>query len=183
MQAEGLLSRLLTAFMDRYKFLSRMTLALFVIGVIAAMYPFWASMRPNAKAYGALPRLDVSKVNHGEFLIVQMPNGFQLHSGYEFQVAIYKDTNGNVNVWNVPVKNRAVAMPDIHWWRPMFPCKNFGISQDKASIACLDPDTPEWWQKHWRWTLDGKNIEQMVDDLERARGILEGDYFVFGKRS
>lgn len=179
----GPLNTLLTAFMDRRRFLSRMTLALFIVGLIAAMYPFWASMRPNAKAYGALPMIDVSKINDGEFLIVQRPNAFQLNNGYEYQVAIYKNMHGGVNVWDVPIKNRAVGMPDIHWWRPMYSCKNFGLTKAKDSIACLDSDTPEWWQQHWKWSLDGKNLEQMVDDLENTRGVLEGDYFVFGKRS
>ncbi len=69
----------------------------------------------------------------------------------------------------------------------MFPCGNFGPTEvdgsidETAPIRCHDRQGPEWWTDMWLWSIDGKNHSGQVDDMEPAKGIIEGGYFVVGK--
>jgi len=71
-------------------------------------------------------------------------------------------------------------MPDIHWWRPSYECKDFGVV--KGELTCKDSDTPEWWRAYWLWSLEGKALNGMVDDMEPETGSMQGSFFIVGKR-
>jgi hypothetical protein len=71
-------------------------------------------------------------------------------------------------------------MPDIHWWRTSYECKDFGVAKDV--LTCKDSDTPAWWQSYWRWSFEGKALNGMVDDMEPETGSMEGNFFIVGKR-
>ena len=97
--------------------------------------------------------------------------------------------DGSVSAWDIPTKDGRVGMPDYEWWRPMYPCSAFGPSivdgsiDESSYIQCHDPETPEWWARRWRWSLSGRAVQDGMEDLPATPGVVEGTYFVFGKRS
>ncbi|UTW46364.1 hypothetical protein KFE80_05650 [bacterium SCSIO 12696] len=168
--------------MDRLRVLKTGLFSIVLIGIAFIAIPFLGSLKPSQKAYADRLRVDVSHLNEGEVWISELPTLGEFSSGYEFKLLFFKGVGDELQVWRVLVKDGMVFMPDIHWWRPGYLCKNFGIfASEPEVLTCLDKEVPEWWQKHWRWNVSGKNIEQMVDDMEPARGGVEGKYFVYGK--
>jgi hypothetical protein len=85
----------------------------------------------------------------------------------------------------IPVKNGLVGMPDLHWWKPFHNCAQFKIIKEskKSIITCSDQSISDWWAGEWRWDMNGVNLGKFVDDLEPAKGIVEGGYFIYAKRS
>jgi len=80
-------------------------------------------------------------------------------------------------------------MPDIHWWRPYYACENFHLAAASGSEAqnwkCeySNIEFGESWKRQWHWSQDGKNLGDWgVDDMEPTVGMLDGHYFVVGKR-
>ncbi len=161
---------------------------MFGVGILVAMSPFISSMKPSAKAKAELPRIDISVLDSGVLHFYDNPARGAFFNGYKWKLLVYKSPDGLIRVWDIPVRNGSVGMPDIHWWRPVHSCQTFALINkvegfNKIQITCLDTDIPEWWAKHWRWYTNGKNIEQMVDDLDESSGVIEGKYFIYGKRS
>ena len=166
--------------------------------------PFFGSLKPSEKAEANRPRIDISDLNKGTFKIVEHskfgylyvkhPKFGVLYGDYMWGLFFYKDNNGAVHVWDVPILNGHVAMPDMRWWVPTFECKHFGPSltdglvDESLPIKChdvvhdVDPDMA-WWLEQWQWSINGKNLKGMVSDMNQATGIIEQDYFIYGKRS
>ena len=81
-------------------------------------------------------------------------------------------------------------MPDVHWWQPVYECKNFGptiingIVDETKEIKCHDKASLYAnWPDIWYWDIDGKNLVTKRTDLEETIGTIEGNYFVFRKSS
>jgi len=144
-------------------------------------------MRPNAKGKAALPHLDISGLRPGHLEIYEHRIG-PGYMGFKTGIIFLQLSDGSVKAWDVPVKNGHVAMPEFHWWRPTYVCEQFGpdnpngLVTTSTVLSCKDPDISDWWKSHWRWAASGKSIQGMVDDLEPAKGTVEGEYFVVGKR-
>jgi hypothetical protein len=161
-----------------------------LVGLTGMAVPFFASMSPSEKVYAELPRINISDLKIGRYKIVKHPAAATWgRSGIGYSILVYRLQSSEIKAWSVPSKNGAVLMPDLHWWRPMYPCENFGISAagsnsyNELSIQCNDSDTPEWWADKWKWSIDGKNYSRQVDDMEPLIGTEENGYFVIGKRS
>ncbi|WP_163834007.1 hypothetical protein [Spartinivicinus ruber] len=160
-----------------------------VTGLMFARLPFIYSLKPNAKADAALPRIDVSDIKPGTYIFLPHPIYGELYSGYSWSVMIYRKHDGTVKAWDLTTRNGAVGMPDLHWWRPFYDCKQFGPTvingevQENLPIQCHDADIPSnWWANEWRWNISGKNLGKMMSDLNETVGVVEGKYFVFAKR-
>jgi hypothetical protein len=171
--------------MNRRKLLVKGTVIIGLVGLSLTMIPFIMSLSPSPKADAALPRINVNQLAPGQFLYQKHPIPGKLYNGYEWSILIYKKYDGSIKVWNLQTKNGGIGMPDIHWWRFIMDCQDFGPTKvngqvdENLSIQCRDKSVSDWWRKQWAWDIDGKNVEGMVDDLEVTKGRVEGDYFVF----
>ncbi len=175
--------------MNRKRILSNSVLLMALVGIMAALYPFIQSLKPSAKVDASLPRIDLSKINKGTYIIFRHPKRGEFYNGMYWSVFLLKTNAGEVKAWTVLTKNNTVIMPDINWWRPMYECHNFGPTikngkiNESMPIQCHDKETPEWWAKHWQWNISGSNIIGMVVDLEPTRGVIKHGHLVLGKSS
>ena len=176
--------------MDRKKLLLGAVFSLAIIGFLGTLTPFVSSMSPNAKADAHLERIDISKIEAGKPILTkpyaEYENGY---NHYDWALLIYKKYDGNLNVWHVPTKGNFVGMPDIHWYRPSFKCAQFGPTfvngkvDESKPIKCHYSSDPDSWFMGLEWDIDGNNIKGHVKDMRKAKGTIEGKYFVLGKRS
>ncbi|MES2820890.1 MAG: hypothetical protein V4812_18100 [Pseudomonadota bacterium] len=173
------------------KILAICTACLALIAILIAGTPFGLSLKPNARAESALPRIDISQIKFGELSLHKHPAWGDAGQGYSWSVLIIKLSDNSIKAWLVPSQNGRIGMPDRHWWRPIYPCKDFGLSTNSGSIdeqsdlRCHDKDTPyDWLLSRWQWDLNGKAIDsKAVEDMPIAVGAIKGKYFVLGKRS
>ncbi len=175
--------------MTRKKLLINVTVVMLSLGFVLVMTPFIISLKPNLKAEALLPRIDLSDLVPGKYVIQKHPAYGNSYNGYQWGVLMYFKNDGTFKIWDVPIGNGGVGMPDMHWYRPMFSCKDFGPSltngliDESMPLKCHDDDIYEWWKPHLVWDIDGKNIKGEVDNLKPTRGHIEGNNFVFGKNS
>ncbi|AUM13034.1 hypothetical protein [Ketobacter alkanivorans] len=176
--------------MDRKKYLRIVIFGLIVVGGVGALYPFVMAMKPSAKADAALIRIDISDLRNGEFrIIAPNPSFGSIYNGYGWSLFVYRKQNGDLNVWHLPTKGRTVGMPDVWWYRPHFPCYEFGptiingVVDESKPIQCHKSDEPNAAYMNYSWDIDGKVIRGHVKDMYRAKGIVQGNYFVLGKSS
>lgn len=154
-----------------------------------ALLPFVFSLKPNARADAALFTVDTTKMESGTYKIVRHPLIAESYSGFAWSVLLIKMNNNSSAAWLVPTRNGSVLMPDIHWWRPMFECHDFGptIINGKVDVSsvfeCHDKDVPEWWADKWRWDSNGRNYSGQIDNMKPAVGVVEGGFYVVGKSS
>lgn len=176
--------------MDRKRILKIAVGSCLLVGLTGLAVPFFSSMSPSEKVYADLPRINITDLKVGGYKIVKHPAAATWgRSGIGYSIFIYRLQNGELKAWSVPSRKSAILMPDLHWWRPMYPCENFGLSASgsdsnkEVSMQCNDSDTPEWWTDKWKWSIDGKNYSGQVDDMEPVRGAEKSGYFVIGKSS
>lgn len=159
-------------------------------GVLLSMTPFIESLKPNAKAIAALPRISLSNISPGEFIILDHPAYGAMYNGYKWSILIYRRYDGIFKVWDIPTKGQYVGLPDLHWWRPVFACLEFGPTKisgkvdESLPIKCHDTETNDnQWYMKWEWDINGVTLSGGIDSLNITKGIVEGGYFVFAKRS
>nr|WP_298145359.1 hypothetical protein [uncultured Pseudomonas sp.] len=176
--------------MNSKKLLAICTTGLALIAIVVAVAPFGLSLKPNARAEAALPRIDISQIKFGELSLRDHPTWGDAAQGYKWSLLLTKSPDNSIKVWIVPSQNGHIGMPDQHWWRPIYPCKNFGLSTSSGPIdephylMCHDKNTPyDWLLSRWKWDLNGKAIDsRAVEDMPIAIGTVKGKYFVLGKR-
>jgi hypothetical protein len=177
--------------MDRKKFLLGAVFSLILIGLFGAMVPFVSSLSPNIKAEAALVRLDISKIQNGQFKTIQAhPIYGDTRRGFKWGLMIYKKYNGELRVWDIAIKtNGDFGLPDRHWFNPYWPCASFGPSltsglvNESLPIMCRDQRSDDSWGQWMQWDIDGKAISKHTPDMHRTKGSIEGKYFVFNKSS
>lgn len=169
--------------MDRKKLLIILVSTFALLGVFGASIPFFYSMKPPITAGQTLPHIDISELEPGEYLIHR-----DLSAGFlEFAYLILHDHGSAIRVFEIPLINDQVMLPDVHWFRWGALCTEFGpdmeegLMRENGVIQCQDDEPPEWGDE-WRWAYDGKNLGQYTDDMEVPRYQLEGPYVVIGKR-
>lgn len=170
--------------MKRRTFLIAATCLTIFVGISFVGGVFVASMHPSARAKAALPRFSVEQLEVGTLKLLEGPDLGDF-GGYKNRLLAYKTPDGNLKVWFVPVKNGLIGLPDIRWWRPFHLCSNLSaVNQyNGIEITCLDENISDWWRSEWKWDITGKNLGKWVDDLLPAQGVIEGNYFVYGKNS
>ena len=173
--------------MNRKSILKRITVGLLFLGVGLSLFPFFSSLSPenNARSSASLPKIDVSKMKVGEILFHPYQEG--KYNGFSFSILLYKKASGKLIAFSIPTKNgNQVGMPDLKWWKPFYPCKNFGTEESSEGVIfkCLDKDLPsEWWGKKWRWNTDGKSLDTDIDSMDTIRGMVKDGYFFLYKSS
>lgn len=163
------------------------TLVTAMVGIVLSFVPFALSLLPSERADAALPRVDVSGIAPGTYKLVSPENVFETFNGFKQSVYFLRTRDGNLHAWTVYAKNGEVGMPDYHWWKTYFSCEEFGPNlkdgfiDENSLIQCHDPGFYSGQADYWRWHLNGKAVSQYVDDMQPARGVIEGDHFVLGK--
>ena len=165
-------------------------MTILLIGVGFSFVPFFGSLGPGEKENAALPRIDISSIQPGSFEFRPHLAIGRLHSGYDWHVLIYRKVDGSVNVWDVPMMDGMVGMPDLEWWRPFHKCQSFGptvingVVDESLPIMCHDVSLPsDGWSEQWRWDIDGNKLGTYVVNMYKTNGISEHGYFVFRKKS
>lgn len=164
------------------------TIGLLSIGVVAVAIPFLKSMGPTAQALNDLPRVKITGIDPGEYRLQNYIPTHGSSDGWQLQLFIYRRFNGDLKVWRLFSKNDAVGMPDLSWTRPMLECRDFGptvvngLVDESRPITCHDDNVSDYWKNEWRWTIDGKNMGKMVEDMVPVSGSIEGEFFVIHKR-
>jgi hypothetical protein len=172
--------------MSRKSVLKKITLAIVAIGFVLFAFPFVKSLSPhgNSKSSAGLPRIDVSKMQPGDFVF--HPYHETDYNNFNFSIMLYKKSSGEILAFSLPTRNgNQVGMPDLKWWKPFHPCKDFGIKKDGETeiFACLDSDLPGWWSSKWRWDTEGKSFDEYIQDMPRITGSIQDGYFILFKRS
>lgn len=168
--------------MNQCGILAKLLSALFVAGLGSLLFSLAQSMRPTITADAALPRIDLSHLQPGEAKIA-VDAMSPAWGAFSHGIVFVRAEDHSTRAWHVLLRAGHVAMPDIHWWRPLHECKDFGLAGfPDAALTCKDPDVPDWWKARWRGSVDGKAMHGMVDDMEPATGSFDGGFFVVGKR-
>ncbi len=155
-----------------------------LIALVVAIVPFLQSMNPTARAYNDLPRIKLTGLAPGDYRLADYLPQHTAPGDWTIKAFVYKKHSGEINVWRLPARNGAVGMPDLSWWRPLFECRNFGptvvngIVDETGPITCHDDKVSDYWRREWRWTIDGKNLGKMVEDLDPVFGSVQGEFFV-----
>ena len=167
--------------------LTSITVALAALGLAFIAVPLIGSLKLNAKADAALPRMDLSQLQPGRPEIRDHPLYGKMFGEFSWSVLVLKHAHGKVSVWDIPTRDGKVAMPDIRWWRPFYVCASFVLSARAAGESvrfhCTDAEVPDFWRGEWQWSESGTALGNNVDDMQATAGAIEGKYFVFAKRS
>ena len=173
--------------MNRKSILKRITVGLLFLGIGLFLFPFFSSLSPenNARSSASLPKIDVSKMKVGEILF--HPYQEDEYNDFNLSILLYKQVSGNFIAFSIPTKNgNQVGMPDLKWWKPFYLCKNFGTEESNNGLVfkCLDQDLPsEWWAKKWQWDINGKSLDNDIDNMDLIRGMVKDGYFFLYKSS
>ena len=171
------------------KILVAATIGLLSIGIVITAIPFFQSMSPTEQEHNNLPRVKTVGISPGEHKLLDYFPTVTSNHDWQLRAFVYRKLNGDLKVWRLFSKNGTVGMPDLTWSRPMFGCKEFGptmidgIVDETKSITCHDDGVPDYWRKEWRWTIEGKNLGTMVEDMDSVSGSIEGDFFVIQNSS
>jgi len=171
--------------MNKRQFLISGLSVLSIIGLAFAAYPFIVSMLPSEKADAEIPRININEMSAGSYKIVLHPRLGEDHNGYGYSLLIIKRKNGDINAWNLLTKGKEVGMPDYYWWRVYFTCAKFGptlvdgVIDESKPIKCHESsESTKYISENSVWSIDGVALKPGIANLEQAKGIVEGDYFV-----
>ena len=150
--------------------------ALGLLGLTVASVPFVSSLSIGVKAVANRPHLPIENIKPNTYGIISGETSF--YAGGAFLV--YRPTTGDVRVWVLPVRNGVYGMPDLHWSRALFVCKNFGLDSITLTFRCLEPVDPSlhWCESECIWDLNGKRMGQYTDDMMAIEGDEGSKYFV-----
>ncbi len=173
---------------SRKKILTISTLLMAIVGITLTLMPFVLSLFPSNRAYAALPRYDISDLYPGSYKLVTPDSAFETFNGFKQSVFFIKTKAGEIRAWSVYTKNDEIGMPDYHWWRVYYTCREFGpgvingVIDEDSYIQCHDKKLAQWQSNNWRWNLKGKALTQNVTDMNEVKGFIEGDFYVIGKK-
>jgi hypothetical protein len=137
-----------------------------------------ASLRPKEKAPPKLPFANVATLAAGQSITVDTDS---------LRYFVVYPLDGELYVVAAPIDQGAVMMPDIHWWKPLLNCKDFGLNAaqgaitDKSRFGCRDAEQPEAWVNRWLWDIHGRHAVEgaKIDNMYRVRFKLSGDEVIF----
>ncbi|MEY4589363.1 MAG: hypothetical protein RL497_1439 [Pseudomonadota bacterium] len=160
---------------------------IFLVGLYFLTQLFSKSLNPSARAEAQLQRFDITQIKPGTFQWHELNTSSW--GKIQFHLLLYKTHASELRAWELPKIDAAVAMPDIHWWLSFYPCADFsptiinGLVDEQQPIRCEDKEYDDSWLEQWRWSIvTGRNLGSWkMDDLPEAKGVIEGDYFIYGK--
>ena len=172
--------------MNRKNALTLSTLLIIIIGIAILFIPFASSFLPSEKVVSTSPRIDLSVINKGEYKYYPNPVRPEYLKNYKWAVLVYRKYDGLIKLWDVPIKNGKVGLPDIRWFKPIYDCNDFGPTlvsgkvDESKPIKCHDTkQLSEWWANEWRWDIEGKSLGSMVSNLHKTKGYQQGKEFIF----
>lgn len=141
-----------------------------VAGVATSCFPFIASLRPNARAYAALPRVPIGDMQPASFKFVVLPSGTK---NWPYALMVVRRADGTFNAWLVGYKEQVPHLPDRWWWRPGNKCPGLRADFQEGVITCPAGAVPDWYPEGesspaYKWTLDGRFLggESWIPDME-----------------
>ena len=169
--------------MTRRKLLITIVVLLGIAGFLLSAIPLLSYFGPSATAGSTLTRLDIRKLQPGEYAYFDNQRQDYWHGKY----LIIKDWNSSINVLLILKQQDEFVIPDEHWWRSGGWCKNLapetknGKIVPDGSIKCMDTGLPAWTNKAWRWSYSGKRKGEWVGDLHSPPYAIEDGEIVIGK--
>ena len=153
-------------------------------GLTLTMVPFFSSLGPPANAGEDLPHIDVSGLDVGSYMFHDLNNagGWRYSTrlliarlGPDHYVTYYMNRN----------ESGETMLPDIHWWRPGWPCKDFRPSSASGELTSDTilrcHDEYDKYRPELAWRISGEAVEHDFDDLEAIDFSIEGRYLVAWK--
>jgi hypothetical protein len=140
-----------------------------VLGLALAAKPFLASLNPSDRARALLLPVDVTSIRVGDVKVLDRDD--------KRIYVVHLATDEFVALW-VPTKDGIVMLPDMKWWRPTWPCNDFGpdyVHDGAGSLlrfTCRDPEPAVGPRELWAWNGEGRYIgpaTSPVDDMPRIR--------------
>ncbi|MCB1907537.1 MAG: hypothetical protein KDH15_09230 [Rhodocyclaceae bacterium] len=144
---------------------------------MAVLTAVFAALGPSARTLAERPRVVIPELANGQFAFVGDPRSNQ---SFPSELLFVRDPDGTLRAWWMPVSRGRVTLPDLHWWRPLARCADFGPDFARGEYRCRDAEVPDWIRNSLRWTLDGKSIPGKPmhhDDMPRVLGTAEGRHF------
>jgi len=154
-----------------------------ICGMGAIIYMLGSSLNPSAGAGSTLPRIDISGMEAGSFLVHETPYASQIAARY----LALKDYDANLYIYRVLSSEQGVQMPDLDWKRWGGSCLDFGPELIEGSlvpggnITCRDGNLSDWEISEWNWTYTGENLGKYTGNMEKLPFVVEGDYAIIGK--
>ena len=143
--------------------------ALSLFGLVVSCFPFMASLRPNSKAYAALPSFPIPDLQPNSFTYIPHPRSLRHHGA---SILVISDANANLTYLSVPTIDRKTAIPDVYPWRPGWICGDLSPDFDLEVIRCKDPDLIERIAFDPQWDLAGRDLtnSDWLPDFEHVVG-------------
>lgn len=170
--------------MNRRKILLHSTLLVLMVGAILALIPFVKSLGPSEKAGEDLPHIDISKLKEDNYLIYDVNDKWWRYST-KFLVIRLKDRDYRIYYMNRNEEGETM-LPDLHWWRPGWPCKDFRPSTEegkitsKSVIKCFDENQD--YRPDVSWKVTGEPIRHNYSPMEQVKKYsVSASYLVIGK--
>ena len=159
-------------------------IATLLVGVVFAMVPFVGSLNPPANAGEGLPNINISKMAVGEFTLLDLKNK---QWRYSTRYMVVRNSESEFFIYYMMRNDEGATMlPDLHWWRGGWPCKNFGPTTEAGKITdnsimkCHDPETNNY-RPDITWKVTGEAIDHYYDDMERIeKYTIKGKYLIIG---
>lgn len=153
----------------RRKWLVAAALAFSAVGVFGVARLFGGAMGLPANAGDTLPRVDVSQLAAGHFMLVDSPSRRPEFERY----LILRRHDGQLAAFLLYRRDGLTIMPDYQWYRFAYACHAFGPAPSPgafpadAVIRCYDEEVPEFWRELWRWNLEGHALrpESYIPDM------------------
>jgi hypothetical protein len=154
--------------------------SLALAGTAAVLAVLLVSSKPDAKSPAKKPLVNVEKLAPGQVIHLDTES---------MRYFVVRPPTGEIHVVAVPTEQGTVLMPDIHWWKPLMNCKDFGLNAvggtvtSESRFRCRDAEQPDAWVNQWQWDLFGKHIVSAdgskLDNMYRVRFERSGNEVSF----
>ena len=152
---------------DRRQILTRAVVTLVVLGLIAALIPFFASVGDGDDDR------DIDRVN---LLAPHIPEQGALEFWYRGD-RVFVRGGKTIQAFVVPYWDGAYHLPNPTWQKAVVPCQTF--SYDADGFACRDATLPAELAAEARWDGNGKSLGTWMPDLKPLAYGQDGPLIIF----
>jgi len=165
------------------------TLILIFSGIGFCSVPFITSLNPSDRSDANAIRIDISSIEKGQYAIITDPALGKTGTvpSYEWSLLVYRKHDGAYNIWDIPTKGALVGLPYFYWYFPEYGCLEFGPTRvngkvdENLPIKCHNFSPEHLSFPDYQWDIEGETVAGHVESINKAKGVIEGDYFVYGK--
>lgn len=138
-----------------------------VVGAIAVLTPFVASLSPNDVAKQRyMIRVSIAEIPAESYLEVDWP---------EERVRLFIVGANTPIIYRVPYVNGTYRLPDPSWEGPHVPCNNFVLRNNR--FRCLDTGS---YFDFAQWRDDGSPINDSYEPMISVPYEISGDNLIVG---